>query len=114
AQDLIRSRGLRPGTDIEISYTGLRAGARPTEAPVATDQGVRPTSHPMIREVDSPSLGQEEDLAWTVERLESLARAGKADEVVRALKDAVQAPVQHVDEPSAQEQLKRPKLQPGQ
>jgi FlaA1/EpsC-like NDP-sugar epimerase len=114
AQDLIRSRGLRPGTDIEISYTGLRAGERLTEELLAADEGVRSTAHPMIREVVSPSLGQEEDLAWTVERLESLARAGKADDVVRALKDAVQAPVQPVDEPSAQEQLKRPRLQPGQ
>ena len=112
AEDLIRSRGMRPGNDIEISFTGLRAGERLTEELLASDEGWRPTVHPMIREVISPSLGREEDLAWTVERLDSLARAGKADEVVRALKDAVQASPQAVEEPSAPDQLKRSRTQP--
>jgi FlaA1/EpsC-like NDP-sugar epimerase len=98
ANDLIRSRGLRPGVDIEIVITGLRPGERLTEELLAPEEGWRPTGHPVIREVVSPTLGKEEDLAWTVERLERLAREGRSDELVRALKNAVQAPAVEVDE----------------
>jgi FlaA1/EpsC-like NDP-sugar epimerase len=114
ANDLIRSRGLRPGTDIEIVFTGLRAGERLTEDLLASDEGWRPTMHPMIREVVSPSLGKESDLAWTVERLEQLAGEGRSDEVVRALKEAVQAPAEEIEEPGASPTRKRQKIQPEQ
>ena len=90
ANDLIRSRGLRPDIDIKIVFTGLRPGERMTEDLLARDEGWRPTEHPSIREVMSPSVGKEEDVAWIVERLERLAREGKSDELVRALKNAVQ------------------------
>jgi FlaA1/EpsC-like NDP-sugar epimerase len=101
AHDLIRSRGLRPDTDIKIVFTGLRPGERLTEDLLGSDEGWRPTSHPGIREVVSHGVGKEEDLAWTVERLESLARDGKSDELVRVLKNAVHAPPNGAkDEPS--------------
>ena len=107
ANDLIRSRGLRPGTDVKIVFTGLRPGDRLTEELLATDEGWRPTEHPAIREVVSPTLVKEEDLAWTVERLEGLAREGKSDELVRALKNAVKAPVSLVEEPEVRTQAER-------
>jgi FlaA1/EpsC-like NDP-sugar epimerase len=91
ANDLIRSRGLRPGKDIEIAYTGLRPGERMTEELLGPDEAWRPTAHPVIREVVSPVLGSQEDLAWTVERLETLAREGRPDDLARALKKAVQS-----------------------
>jgi FlaA1/EpsC-like NDP-sugar epimerase len=91
ANDLIRSRGLRPGKDIEIAYTGLRPGERMTEELLGPDEAWRPTAHPVIREVVSPVLGTQEDLAWTVERLETLAREGRPDDLARALKKAVQS-----------------------
>ena len=112
ANDLIRSRGLRPGTDIEIVFTGLRAGERLTEDLLAPDEGWRPTSHAMIREIVSPSLGSESDLAWTVERLEMSAREGKSDDVVRGLKDAVHAPPEEIEEPEAPRTPKSQKIQP--
>jgi FlaA1/EpsC-like NDP-sugar epimerase len=99
AHDLIRSRGLRPDVDIKTVFTGLRPGERLTEELLGPDEGWRPTSLASIREVVSPGLGKEEDLAWIVERLETLAREGKSDELVRALKKAVQAPAERVDEP---------------
>ena len=92
AQDLIRSRGLRPDVDIKIVITGLRPGERLTEELLAPEEGWRPTEHPSIREVISPSGAKEEDLAWIVERLQRLAREGKSDELVRALRNAVQEP----------------------
>ncbi len=58
ANDLIRSRGLRPEIDIKIVMTGLRAGERMTEELLAPDEGWRPTDHPSIREVISPSAAQ--------------------------------------------------------
>ena len=70
------------------------------------DEGWRPTSHPAIREVVSPGLGKEEDLAWVVERLETLAREGKSDELVRALKNAVQATPERVEEDDVPERAK--------
>jgi FlaA1/EpsC-like NDP-sugar epimerase len=82
AEYLIRSRGLRPGTDIPMVITGLRPGERLTEDLLAPDEGWRPTSHPAIREVVFPALPKEDDLAWTVER--------QTDILVRALKNAVQ------------------------
>lgn len=99
ANDLIRSRGLRPDVDIKVVFTGLRPGERMTEDLLAADEGFRPTEHPSIREVISPALGKEEDLAWIVHRLEQLARQGKSDELVRALKSAVQGPAEPSEEP---------------
>lgn len=99
ANDLIRSRGLRPEIDIKVIFTGLRPGERMTEDLLAPDEGWRPTSHPAIREVISPAAGKEEDLAWVVERLEHLAHEGKSDELVRALKNAVQEHAEPSDEP---------------
>lgn len=107
AHDLIRSRGLRPDVDIKIVFTGLRPGERLTEDLLGSDEGWRSTSHPSIREVVSPSLGKEEDLAWAVERFESLAREGMANDLVRALKNAVHAPARSEEEPGP-EKLPRP------
>jgi FlaA1/EpsC-like NDP-sugar epimerase len=103
AHDLIRSRGLRPDIDIKIVVTGLRPGERLTEELLGPDEGWRPTSHPAIRELVSPSLAKEEDLAWIVERMERLSGEGKSDELVRALKNAVQAHAQVAEEPAAPE-----------
>jgi FlaA1/EpsC-like NDP-sugar epimerase len=98
ANDLIRSRGLRPGIDIEIVFTGLRPGERLTEELLAPDEGWRSTAHPAIREVVSPALSTRENIAWTVERLEGLAHERKSDDLVRTLKIAVQAAAVQVEE----------------
>jgi FlaA1/EpsC-like NDP-sugar epimerase len=89
AQDLIRSRGLRPGEDIKLVFTGLRPGERLTEELLAADEGVRPTVNPAIMEVVAPASISQEDLDWTVERLTQLARDGRADQLEKALKNAV-------------------------
>jgi FlaA1/EpsC-like NDP-sugar epimerase len=101
AVHLIRSRGMRPGTDIKIVYTGLRPGERLTEDLLASDEGWRPTVHPAIRDVVFNATAKEDDLKWTVERLEHLAKEGNPDVLVRALKNAVQVPAAGVEEPEA-------------
>ena len=89
AEDLIRSRGLRPGEDIKLVYTGLRPGERLTEELLAPDEGVRPTVNPAIMEVVSPASISQQDLDWTIERLTQLARDGQPDRLEKALKNAV-------------------------
>ena len=88
AEALVRARGLRPGADIEIVYTGLRPGEVLHEELLGSDEGSRRTEHPAIMEVVSPSSFSPEDLDWTIARLEALAREGRTDDLVRALKTA--------------------------
>ena len=97
ARALIRSRGLRPGKDIAITYTGLRPGERLTEDLLAEDEGSRPTPHPNISEVVSSHTPSEADVLLSVERMEDLMRKGQASELVKLLKqvawtDAQSAP----------------------
>jgi FlaA1/EpsC-like NDP-sugar epimerase len=115
AQALIRSRGLRPGEDIELKFTGLRAGERLTEDLLNADEGVRPTINPMIMEVVSPVSLSPEDLDWTIEHLSQLAREGRKDELEKALKKAVRetGPVRSVDEP-APRRGKRSEVSPSE
>ena len=100
ANDLIRSRGLRPDVDIKVVFTGLRPGERLTEELLAPEEGWRPTGHPSIREVISPMTAKEEDLAWTVDRLRVLAAERRSDELVRALKNSVQGHAEPAEEPA--------------
>ncbi len=99
ANDLIRSRGLRPEQDIEIVITGLRPGDRLTEDLLAPDEGWRPTANASIREVVSPMTHHADDLGWIVQRLEVLAHEGKPDELVKVLKSAAQGPGDVIEEP---------------
>jgi FlaA1/EpsC-like NDP-sugar epimerase len=92
ARALIRSRGLRPGTDIEITFTGLRPGERMTEDLLGPDEGIRPTDHPSILELVSPAAVTGADLDWTIERMKELSAERRVDELVRLLKQTVAAP----------------------
>ncbi len=89
ANSLIRSRGMRPGEDIEIVFSGLRPGELMSEELLSPDEGVRPTSDPSILDVVAPYIPSEDDLAWTIERVRTLAMDGRSDELVRTLKKAV-------------------------
>jgi len=114
AQDLIRSRGLRPGDDIKLVFTGLRPGERLTEELLAADEGVRPTVNPAIMEVVSPASIGQQDLDWTIERLSQLARDGHSDQLEKALKNAVRETVRHApaEEPS-RKRTTRPEVSPS-
>ena len=114
ARDLIRSRGLRPGEDIKLVFTGLRPGERLTEDLLAADEGIRPTVHPSILEVISPINLGEQDLDWTVQRLKQLADDGHADQLEKALKNAVNAPRQESQEEDAPPRAKRSEVPPSE
>jgi len=48
AERMIRSRGMEPGKDIEIIYTGLRPGEKLSEALTGKDETQEPTSHSRV------------------------------------------------------------------
>jgi FlaA1/EpsC-like NDP-sugar epimerase len=54
AERLIRSRGMEPGRDIEIIYTGLRPGEKLRENLTGEHERVEPTSHPKLLTAVSP------------------------------------------------------------
>jgi FlaA1/EpsC-like NDP-sugar epimerase len=48
AHDLIKLAGKEPETEIEIVYTGLRAGEKLYEELISEGEGIAPTSHEKI------------------------------------------------------------------
>ena len=110
AHALIRSRGLRPGADIEIVFSGLRPGELMSEELLASDEGVRPTTDPSILDVVAPYVPSESDLAWTVERVRALAMEGHSDELVRTLKKAVRNLNRPSEEPTVAKRRQRERL----
>jgi FlaA1/EpsC-like NDP-sugar epimerase len=92
ANALIRARGLRPGKDIEVVFTGLRNGERLSENLLGPGEGWRPTTLDGINEVVTPMTVKSDDLNWTLERLYELARDQKSTELTRVLRQAVWAP----------------------
>jgi FlaA1/EpsC-like NDP-sugar epimerase len=101
ANALIRSRGLRPGKDIEIVFTGARHGERLSEDLLGPGEGWRSTAHASIREVVTPMPEKADDLDWTIQRLTELAKDQRSTELARALKQSVWTrAVAGVDEPN--------------
>jgi FlaA1/EpsC-like NDP-sugar epimerase len=90
ANALIRSRGLRPGKDIQVVFTGVRHGERLAENLLGPGEGVRPTRLSSVNEIVTPiAISAVEDLNWTIERLYELAKERKTTELTRVLKQAV-------------------------
>ena len=64
ARNLIRLSGLEPDRDIRIIYTGLRPGEKLFEELMLDGEGVKPTSHPMIRVLDGGSVSFAQVTLW--------------------------------------------------
>jgi FlaA1/EpsC-like NDP-sugar epimerase len=88
ARALIRSRGLRPQEDIEIAFTGLRPGERMTEELTGDDEATRPTEHPDVMEVLSPTMVTHTELDFVVDKLNALALEQRSTELIRLLRKA--------------------------
>ena len=116
ARSLIRSRGLSPGTDIAIMYTGLRPGEALTEDLLAPEEGSRPTTNPAVLEVISTSLLPVGDLRWVLDTMDALLTEGRTDELVRLLKTAAGGALDSDLRPAgvseSEERAVRPKRRP--
>lgn len=89
AEDLIRLSGLEPGRDVEIVYTGARAGEKLSEALWDEDGSYRPTAHPDIVGVDEEVDLTGEALEATVGELLRLAREGDTGAILGLLSERV-------------------------
>jgi FlaA1/EpsC-like NDP-sugar epimerase len=89
AEDLIRLSGLEPGRDIEIVFTGARAGEKLSES--LWDEGMTytPTGHPDIVSVEDDLALQGESLTSTIDELGRLAREGDVAAIVGLLGERV-------------------------
>jgi FlaA1/EpsC-like NDP-sugar epimerase len=89
AEDLIRLSGLQPGRDIEIVFTGARAGEKLSESLWDEGMSYDPTSHPDIVRVEDEIPLQGESLAATVDELVRLSREGDVAAIVGLLGERV-------------------------
>ncbi|ABA88781.1 NAD-dependent nucleoside diphosphate-sugar epimerase/dehydratase [Syntrophotalea carbinolica DSM 2380] len=88
AEEMIRLSGRRPYEDIEITFTGLRAGEKLFEELLIDGEGIKPTVHEKIRvlEATSSSCGLVKE---ETELLFEAIRRGDQVELIRLLKNMV-------------------------
>ena len=90
AAKMIRLRGLRVGTDIEVKYVGLRAGEKLREELVGPGEKEEPTAHPKIRRVVNHAHAV--DRGWLLQRVDelvALAVGQKNGEIAARLESTV-------------------------
>ena len=89
AEDLIRLSGLEPGKDIEITFTGIRAGEKLSEK--LWDEGLEyeKTEHPDIVQVREEFRFGSEALQATIDELVRLAREGDQSAIIGLLAERV-------------------------
>ena len=89
AEDLIRLSGLEPGKDIEIVFTGIRAGEKLSEK--LWDEGLdyEKTDHPDIVQVREEFRFSSETLQATIDELVRLAREGDQTAIIGLLAERV-------------------------
>lgn len=89
AEDLIRLSGLEPHRDIEISYTGIRAGEKLTEELWDEGTPLAKTLHPDIFRLDADASSSDLNLPQAIERLSSLSRANDTDAIITLLDELI-------------------------
>lgn len=88
AREVIRLKGLRPGADVSIVFTGLRPGEKLHESLIGVEEWREPDPAANVIAVGSPPRGLAE-LHEMMERLVLLAREGADDVVAREIFDAI-------------------------
>jgi FlaA1/EpsC-like NDP-sugar epimerase len=90
ARDMIRLSGLVPDKDIEIKFTGVRAGEKLHEELVGDGEYAEPSSLEKIFRVQTTaSLLPARDLNQVIVGLEELALDGKKEETLRELQNVL-------------------------
>ncbi len=88
ARKMILLSGLRPGTDIDITFTGPRPGEKLYEELSAYEENTASTPHPQIRVFTGPAP-QRAPFQRTLRQLRSAVRAQDTSQLVLTLKDLV-------------------------
>lgn len=89
AEDLIRLSGLEPHRDIEISYTGIRAGEKLTEELWDEGTPLAKTLHPDIFRLDADASSADLNLPQAIERLAALSRSADTDAIITLLDELI-------------------------
>jgi FlaA1/EpsC-like NDP-sugar epimerase len=76
ATKMIRFNGLRVGSDIQITFTGLRPGEKLREELSTPEESTGPTAHPGILKITSPPIIGDPSLRRLVDDLLDRAEAG--------------------------------------
>lgn len=74
AERMIRLRGLRPGDDIEVIFTGTRPGEKLREELVADFEKVEPTEHPKVMRLTASAEVTEAEILRLIAEVESVLR----------------------------------------
>jgi FlaA1/EpsC-like NDP-sugar epimerase len=85
AHKMIRLRGLRPGADIAIAYTGVRPGEKLHEELYTAAEARSRTGHPKIFRIASAASLASHELADRVAWLAELAHQQRVDDLVEQL-----------------------------
>ena len=89
AEDLIRLSGLEPQRDIEISYTGIRAGEKLTEELWDEGTPLTKTLHPDIFRLDADASSSDLNLPQAIERLSALSHANDTNAIIALLDELI-------------------------
>lgn len=89
AEDLIRLSGLEPGQDIEIVFTGVRAGEKLSESLWDEGMDLSDTEHPDIVLLNEETLITSDLLRSTVDELVRLAKEGDDEAIVGLLSERI-------------------------
>ncbi|MGE3073817.1 MAG: polysaccharide biosynthesis protein [Dehalococcoidia bacterium] len=84
AERMIRLRGLRPGQDIEVIFTGPRPGEKLREELVADFEKMQSTEHPKVMRLSATSEVTEPEIRRLIEEVEAVGWTDK-DELRRRI-----------------------------
>jgi FlaA1/EpsC-like NDP-sugar epimerase len=84
AERMIRLRGLRPGDDIEVVFTGPRPGEKLREELVADFENVDPTDHPKVMRLTASTEISEAEILRLIREVEAVLR-GDPEELRRRI-----------------------------
>lgn len=102
ARELIRLSGMEPDVDIQIVYTGMRAGEKLFEELLTAEEGTVATQHERIFKAKSDAVS-EPVLQEMLQRMRQLSSAGETDrdQILELVAKVTQAPPVRVGLPDA-------------
>jgi FlaA1/EpsC-like NDP-sugar epimerase len=97
AEEMIRLSGLKPYSDIDIQFTGLRPGEKLFEELLLDIEGLKPTHHPKIQIAAVTGIQNHLVFLNKLNQLFSLANANKNDEIFALFKEIIPEYIIHKD-----------------